>query len=610
MQIGRTGCPAGCVLLAAGMMLVLAAPAAAQYGGSYQGYQHSGSSSGVSSPPPTPTPRPMTQISMVVRASNSAGSLIVDPGKRIGIQVTVRCIGPSPARVTLAAMALDDRAGIVAPSRGSVPGSGTWNTAFQAGKVPGSYRLLFVAQDPSDTAKTTTRMVLVQVAAQDPALIVGGQVLHPVHGGTELFTKHRSWRSAVSIRTFIHPNWVEDEAKEILKNPDMRRIISDAVRLDRQRIGSSGKWPEQETFRSYSHVESVMSRYWADAGLNLSAATANEVGNVFLAWRRGGGMTVTLSEEVAASAGAGSRFIKVGNVLNAVGVVMIGLDFWNNMSSAESPVEAREAWYKAGYGSVDLYLANVIANTFGAAVALPGMFASYILNSSYDTLIKGHKQCWFKQMVRVAAAEDYLGKDIHDTRAVQKVKAAMASPKGLKAELMDWWLKEGPNWDGWMGGCGSWSLTEARGYRKAFVDRLMRTAEVEVDGVKYHPWSFYYSVSRMLVREQERKKALEMAEHLRDLEAAYLQRLHDIKMLGQAQLLSGGGTGPPLKGAAVAPHAWRLDEGWRTDEGGNVTLRLRGDDLSPQGTVLLDVRTADEKTYRFLVPKSALVEVR
>ncbi len=608
------------VLCAAGAVLLLAAPAGAQYGGFYEEPEQPARApraEATPAPSPTPTPHRLSQLSMrlSVLAESGGGSSarvpMVAPGGTVGLRVSVRCTGPRPERVVLTAMALDPGAGVLQPSRGSVPGTGTWTTRFRAARgLEDAATLLFVARDPSGDAASISRLFTLRVASLDPVMVVGGRILHPVRDSAKLASDHRSWRSSISLRTFINSHWVEDVASELLSDPEMQRIIHGAVRLDRRRIGSSGRWPETSSFRSYATLEGLMSRYWADGGLSLSAATANEAGNVFLAWRRGGGVTVTLSEEVAASVGGASRVVKTGNVLNAVGAAMILLDFWNNIGSAETPVEAREAWNKAGYGSVDLYLANVLGDTFGAAAALPGMFASYLLNTSYDTLIGGHKRCWFKQMVRVAAAEDLLGEDIHDTRAVERVKAAMLSRRGLKGTLSDWWLREGPNWDGWMGGCGSWNLSEARGYREAFADRLMKTAEVEVDGVRYHPWSFYYSVSRMVIRERERARALEMARNLLDLEAAYLQRLHETRLTGEARLLSGGGSGPPLVGAWVAPRAWRLEDGWRSGEDGSLTLRPRGDDLSPRNTLLLAVRMPDGRSFQFLVPRELLREVR
>lgn len=606
-------------LLSGIVVLTPAVRAAAQYGGFYEDYEQSVPAprpTARPTPRPAPTTQPRSHLSIRVIPAmdvdpDSARVPMVIPGGTLGIQVDVRCSGPRPRRVDLFAIPLDAGAGVLAPSRGSVPGTGTWITRFRASKdLAKECTLLVVAQDPAGKAPAVSRLFTIQLSTLNPVMVIGDRVLSPVRDSLELTATHRSWRAAISLRTFIKSHWVEDVASELLSDPEMHRIIREAVRLDRERIGASGKWPEKSSFRSYANMESLMSRYWADGGLSLSAATANEAGNVFLAWRRGGGVTVTLSEEVAASVGGASRVVKTGNVLNAVGAAMILLDFWNNITTAETPVEAKEAWYKAGYGSVDLYLANVIGDTFGAAAALPGMFVSYFLNTSYDTLIGGHKRCWFKQMVRVAAAEDLLGESIHDELVANRVKTAMLSPRGLKGTLTDWWLREGPNWDGWMGGCGSWNLSEARGYREAFADRLMRTAEVEVDGVRYHPWSFYYSVSRMVVREKERAKALEMARNLRDLEAAYLQRLHDTRLMARARLISGGGSGPPLLGARVAPKAWRLEDGWRSAQDGSVTLRVRGDDLSPRKTLLLTVQAPDGVSYLFLVPAEALGEVQ
>ena len=552
-------------------------------------------------PEPTPTPRRGGALTLSVRVPPGP----FEPGASIVLEAAVGATGAVPRHVSVAAMALDDRAGIVAPSRGTLPGTGTWRTRFRAGEIPGSWQILVVAQDRDGDLAAASSIVTVTIGAKDPVVVAGGRVLHPMPDTTELRSRNRSWKSELMFRRMFTRDPVGELAEKLESRPDYRELISDAVALDKRQIAMTGKWPDKERFRSHARLESIMSRYWADAGITISAATANEVGNVFLAWHRTGGAAVTLSEDVARSLGTGAKVIKVGNVLNGVGAAMIVLDFWNNMTSAETPVEAREAWYKAGYASLDLYLANAVGDLFGPAAALPGMFTSYILTNAYDTLIGGYKSCWFKKMVEQAVAENWLGDGPGDVQAVQQVMAAMQSPQGLKGTLMAWWENEAPTWAAWMGGCGNWDLAEARGYREAFVDRLMRTAEVEVNGRRYHPWAFYYGVSMQLVREARHRKALEIARQLLDLEAAYIETLYETRVDGAFTVRLGSADGPPLPGAAVAPAEWRFSEGWMTGPDGTVSVHLRETDLSPWGTLLLMVRPPNGPVRYYVVPPSA-----
>ncbi len=595
-------------MLCVAVTISLAAPAWGQYSGFYE----PAPLSAPAAPPatPVPTPQPTSRLSLTAQAPGTGSfPLTVALGATVSIRVDVAAIGPAPQTITLAAMPLDDRVGVLMPSRATLSGAGQWTTSLRVGQTEGVYQLLFVAQDPSGVAGASSAIATVRVSADNPVLIAGGSTLEPVSESVELRSRNRSWRNAVTLRKTTNPIWLNDVGNGLLNDPQYRAAVAEAVELDRKRIALLGTWPEQETFQSYAKLEPIMSRYWADGGITLAAATANEAGNVFLAWRRGAGVTVTMNESVARSLGMGAKVVKTGSVLNAVGGAMIMLDFWANMGNAETPVEAREAWYKAGYSSLDLYLSNVVAATFGAAAALPGMFTSYLLTNSYDTLIGGHKQCWFKKMVDVAAAEDFLGTDLADVRAVDKVMAAMRSPKGLRGTLLDWWETEASTWAGWMGGCGNWDLAEARGYPEAFVDRLMRSSEVTVSGTTYRPWAFYYSVSRKLVRERERAIALDTAAGLRDLEGAYLTQLHDTRYECSLRLEAGAGSGVPIPGALIVPREWDAQHGWRTDGSGAATARLRGDDLSPAGTLLMRVQVPGRGSWLFQVPASVLVEV-
>ncbi len=598
---------AGSILLFVAVLLLPAVSGFAQYGM----YVEPPRPEPAVRPPvqePTPTPTPAVgRLAIDVRMPDGA---VVAPGERLRLEVRVSASGVTPKQVSVVGMTLDDRAGDVSPAVDFLSGPGLWRTYFHAGEVPGSWQLLFIARDPDGRAKPATAVVTVHVSSTEPVLVTAsGRVIHAMPDTKELHLRNNSWRNRVWLRGFMARDRVGRLARRLETDREYKELVADAVRLDRRHIALTGHWPPKNEFRSHAHLESLMSRYWADSGITISAATANELGNVLIAWKRGSTPVVTLSEDLARSLGVGTRVIKVGNVFNEVGAAMILFDFWNNMTSAETPAEAREAWYKAGYASLDLYLANVVADTFGAATALPQMFVSYILTNSYDTLIGGYKKCWFKKMVEVAAAEDWLGDGPGDTRAVDKVKAAMKGPGGLKGALMKWWADEAYNWAGWMGGCGNWDLAEARGYREAFVDRLMRTAEVEAGGRVYHPWSFYYTVSMMLVRDAQHERALEIARGLIELDAAWMERLREIRVEGRFTVRRGDASGPPVRGAAVAPDEWHLDEGWTTGDAGTVTVRLRKFDLSPWDTLLLAVKVPEGKVYYFVVPPDAMVEV-
>ena len=602
-----------CVLAA--VLLGLAVPAGAQYGGFYNEEEFPPNPS----PPPsavtpTPTAKPSGALALSVTYRKRGLSprpfpATVPPGGMLAVEIRVMYEGTPPAVVRVAAMPLDDGVGVLMPSRGTLAGAGTWTTTLRVGSRPGSYPLLFVAQDAAGDLKAASALATVQVLSGTPALRVEGILVQPARDTVHRRSRNRSWRESVALRTMINPGWVREVAAGLVGDRSYEKAIAKAVAIDREKISMTGQWPKRESFRSYAKLESIMSKYWANGGITLAAATANQVGNVLVIWRRTPGLTITMNKSVARSLGTRASSIKVGNVQNGIGFAMILLDFWNNMSSAQTPVEAREAWYKAGYSSLDLYLADVVGNTFGAAAALPGMFTSYILMSSYDSLIGGYKQCWFKKMAEEAAAEDYLAEDTGDTLAVNKVLRAMESPRGLKGTLMDWWAGEAPNWGGWMGGCGNWDLAEARGYRKAFVDRLMRTNEVEIRGKRYHPWSFYYSVSRMLVRKREKKHALKAAAELRQLEGAYLTMLHDRVYRGTFRVVQADDPEVPIQHATISPVDWLHFAGWKSGEKGNFTAKVRGDDFSPLGTILVSVAAPQGQPRLFVLTRDVFQEV-
>jgi len=436
-----------------------------------------------------------------------------------------------------------------------------------------------------------------------------GIPIRAVADSPEIRALNRSWWAALTLRAWTSPNWFNNICEDLYRDRGFLQAVSSAVRIDRDRLNITHKMPPMEAFRSYATMEPIMSKYWADTGITLSAVTANEIGNVMLDWRSSPGLIIETTDDVTRILKIRTPTIKIGNVLNGVGAAMILLDFWSNMSLAESPAEAREAWHKAGYGSLDLYLSNVVANTFGAAAALPGMFTSYVLMNSYTTLIGGHKTCWFNKMVAQAVDAGYLSDDIKDSRAVNQVMAAMQSRKGLKGTLNDWWALEAPTWSGMMGGgCGNWNLAEARGYREAFVDRIMRTAEVEVNGKKYHPWSFYYSVSRMLAIEKQKELARDIANRLRDIEGAYVSTLQKKRYRGRFRVVSADSPDTPINTALTRPLEWDGAAWWQTDEDGFVDVQVNGHHFSPNGDILLRVKIAD-RLYAFVVPRSAFMEV-
>jgi len=611
------------LFLAVGL-LVLAFPAAAQYG-NWGGYEEP-EPAAPARPQPTPTPRvfrptptPVTKgtVRLVLNCRResaggetfSRGQLSLMAGETVQCEIKPVCTPYHAGSFAFTITSMNTEGVTVSPQHGGSPCGGSLPVRVRAGTKPGSYYVLIKAQHSRNAFPPLTRMFTAVIQSEEPRLLVGGRLLAPVPNPNDVDfrTRTRSWRAAISLRNFIYPHWTEHVAEELVNSGQWRDTVAKAVAVDRGRIGISGEWPKRQGFRSYARLESIMSRYWADGGITLSAATANEVGNVFLAWRRSPTLTITLDEQIARAAGAGGHVVKIGNVLNGVGFAMILLDFWNNATSAETPVEAREAWYKAGYSSLDLYLANVVGDTFGAAAALPGMFVSYILTNSYDTLIGGYKSCWFKKMVEQAVADHWLGTGIHDRVAVQKVLDAMKSWRGLHGNLMIWWTNEAPTWAGKMGGCGNWDLAEARGYKKAFVDRLMRTTSVEVNGRTYFPVAFYWAVSRMLVREREREMAKETARQLAQLEAAYLTKLHRQQYTATVRVVSASDANLPIPGTKIRPVDWSRG-GWVTGEDGTFVARLRGDDFSSSDLVSFLVVTPSGR-WVFELDRSAFQEV-
>ncbi len=623
--------PARALAVAVALLAVAAGPAAAQCG--YFGDMPCGGieSEPVAVPPTpaatptpshppvlpaTPTPPPAGSIALEVRWAAARGRprpspATVPAGTAVDLLVRADCTRDTSATLNLAAMALDAELGRTEPAHALVTCGGTWRLRFQAGSGTGRTAVLVAARDPRGRLRPASALVDVAVVPAEPVLAASDSDYLAEPYPDRIRSRTRSWRAAVELRRFIYPGrgWVAEVARSLTESPDMREALTEAVELDRGRLAATGHWPEASRFRSYARLEKLMSQYWAEGGLALAAGTANEIGNVFLTWHRSPGLTVTLSEEVARTVGSrGGHVIKVGRVLNGVGFTMILLDFWNAAASAETPVEAREAWLRAGYSSLDLYLSNVVADTFGAAAALPGMFVSFVLTNAYDTLISGHKECWWRRLVRQAVAEHYLGTGIHDRVAVDRVLRAMRSPRGLRGTLIDWWRAEGPNWAGKLGGgCGSWDLAEARGYTQALVDRLLHSRTVEVDGRTYSPTAFYWAVSRELVRERRNELARQVARGLLRLEAAYLETLHQRRYRARFQLVGAGAERTPIPGARVRPVD--RDDGVRTtDEAGWVTLELAGDEFSPSGEVALLVRT-EWRRWVFVLPRNAFREV-
>lgn len=617
------------VLLTVGILTASPAPVAAQYGygGHYQGGESgSGDSGGPGAPDPTPTPTPQPtptptptpapegRISLALTYIDSEGNQLefpasVSPGETITVRLDLKTLGNGPGSFRLSALALDERLGRPSPSRGSLSGAGVWSVTLQVGDEPGKFPLLFFAQDSSRTYRPESIIGTVEVGSPEPLLMAGDIPTHAVADSRELRSRHRSWWGALVMRNWTNPNWFANLADDLYRNRDLLNTVASAVRIDRDRLNITHEMPPKEAFRSYAKTEQVMSKYWAETGITLSAATANEIGNVMLSWRSSPGVSIGVSDDVLRVMKMSTPVIKVGNVINGVGAAMILLDFWSNMTLAETPAEARDAWNRAGYASLDLYLQNLVANTFGAAAALPGMFASYVLMDSYNTLIGGHKTCWFNKMVEQAVDAHYLGEGITDTRAVDKVMQAMRSRRGLERTLNDWWALESETWAGMMaGGCGNWDLNEAMGYRKAFVDRIMRSAEVEVDGKKYYPWSFYYSVSRKLALEKQKELAREIAEGLREIEAAYVSSLQKRQFSGTFRLVSANSPDVPLENTQVQPLEWEAGPWWQTDQEGHFTAQVNGHHFSPNGDILLVVQ-GDEQLYLFVVSRSAFVEV-
>ncbi len=606
-------------LFSAVVLVLTSTTATAQspYGGSYQEVSPSeggswGGSSGSSgfgreeptpTPLPTPTPYPRGSLALSVQPSPAT----VGPDETLELVVTMTAFGFVPGEYTIAALELEPRLGSVRPSRTSMSAGGTWTVRLHAGEFPGTYPLLFVAQDVLGNHSSASAMVSIEIT--DELIVQSNAGSFFAQADTaELRLRHKSWIEKVRFRTLSNPRWLQFLAEDIYRDSNWQAEIASATRIDRQRLNISHTLPQPEGTKSYLDIEPIMSRYWADGGMSLSMATANRIGDVFAVWRSSQGLVVTTSAEVAGALRVTTPGIKIGNVLNGVGATMILLDFWANMSNAETPVEAREAWYKAGYSSLDLTLANIVGNTFGSTAALPGMMVSYILTNAYDTLIGGHKSCWFKRMIRQAVDADLLSESIHDTRAVENVKEAMKSPRGLKGTLMDWWGREAPTWAGMMGGCGNWELAEARGYREAFVDRIMRTTEVEVDGKIYHPWSFYYSVSRMLVLDRRREMARDAAENLRKVEAAYISSLAQKRYRGGFRIVSGRTAPLPMANVLVRPLELDDRSSVRTDSEGWFTLEVRGHNFSPDGDILVAVTSA-EKDFVFVLPQTAFAEV-
>ncbi len=611
-------------------ILVVATPATAQYGygGYYQGGGSGGSDDGAGgsgepdtqqptpapTPTPTPTPRPEGRVSLSVSFVDSEGAERPFPAgvslaTEISIRLELTMAGGGPGDFRLSALALDGDAGRLFPSRGSMSGNGTWWVTLKVGEKFGTYPLLFVAQDRLGNYPAASVMANVVVNPSPPLLMAGGIPVRSAADSRQLQIQNRSWWTALTMRNWVTPNWFENLCDDLYHDRGLLDAVATAVRIDRDRLNITHQMPPKEQFKSYATMEPIMSKYWAEMGITLSAVTANEIGNVFVGWRANSGMVVTMSDDVARVLKVSMPVVKVGNVLNGVGAAMILLDFWSNMSLADSPAEARDAWNRAGYASLDLYVSNLVANTFGAAAALPGMFTSYLLTNTYDTLMGGHKACWFNKMVEQAVDSHYLGENMSDTRAIDKVARAMQSQRGLKATLTDWWLMEAPTWSGMMaGGCGNWDLNEARGYHKIFVEQLMRTAEVEVDGKKYHPWSFYYSVRRKLAIEKQKELSREIATKLREVEGAYISSLQKKSYLGEFQLISTDNPDTPIVNAVVRPLEWENTPWWQADEQGSFTAQVNGHHFSPAGNILLTVMV-DGQSYVFVVSRSAFVEV-
>lgn len=598
-------------------------PAAAQspYGGYYEPYEDpesSGNSQGGTTQPPTPTPIPPTPTPTPTPTPYPSGSLslsvspesaIVEPDGSLTFVVSMTALGYLPGQYTLSAMTLDEGAGLLSPSRTSLAGSGTWQVRLQAGAEPGPYPLYFSALDVLGNHSSASTILWFEIGG-DPLLVSAkGSNIPSVRDTAEIRLQHKSWMGQIKFRNLINPHWFEYLAEDLYQSRSWQQTISRATRIDRDRLNITKTMAPIEEYKSYTDIQPIMSKYWADGGITVNIMTMNQLGNLSKTWKASPHLVVDTVPGIGSTLRlkAPTKGISAGNVLNGVGAAMILLDFWSNMSAAQTPTESREAWFTAGYASLDLYLATIVGNTFGSVVALPGMMVSYVLTNSYTTLIGGHKNCWFKKMIDQADFDDFLSDDIHDTVAVNKVKAAMLSQQGLEKTLKKWWKNTGPNWDGWMGSCGNWNLTEARDYDDIFVDRLMRTAEVEVNGKKYHPWAFYYSVSQMLVRERRREIAREAAEDARKIEAAYLSTLAQTTYTGRFRAVSLSNPEIPIKGATVFPTDLRGGEKWRTNEEGWFTASIKGHGFSPEGNVLMTIRIG-EKDHLFVLPRSEFEE--
>ena len=597
-----------------GIILIGAVPVGAQgYGGMYVDHENDpgtsgGTTTGIDPTPtpifsatPTPTPRPSGKLSLSI----SPDPATVEPDGTLTLVVKMTAFGFVPGEYTIAALSLDERGGRVSPSRTSMAGSGTWQVHFHAGADPGSWPLLFVAQDRLGNHSAASTIVQIEIVVE-PLLVTTAGSIHPAADTSQTRRQHKSWWEEIIFRNLANPRWFEFLCDDLYQSHGWQQTISQATKIDRDRLNITKTMAPIEQYKSFTDIEPIMSRYWADGGIAVNMATANQLGNLSKTWKAAPHLVVSTTPGIGSTLRlkTPTQGISAGNVLNGVGATMILLDFWANMSKAETPTEAQEAWFTAGYASLDLYLATIVGNTFGSAVALPGMMVSYVLTNSYNTLIGGHKTCWFKKMVEQADFADYLSEDIHDTDAVNNVKEAMLSQQGLEKTLTQWWVGTGADWDGWMGGCGGWNLAKARGYNEIFVDRLMHTTEVEVNGKKYHPWSFYYSVSQMIVRDRKREMALKAAENIRKIEAAYLSTLAQTPYQARLRVVSADNPNNPIRFATVFPTEMEREKQWETDQDGWFTATIQGHNFSPQGTVLFTLRTNGE-THLFVVPQSA-----
>lgn len=600
---------------------VVTASAQSPYGGMYyedeeSDYEDDGSAGGEFQPTPTPIPRPTPSPTPTPQGRGKL-QLTVDPvlgtigpGGEVSFQVSMNASGYAPGQYLLKAMNLDPRMGRLAPAQTSLAGSGTWTVHVQAGEELGTYPVYFVAQDLLLNHTADSVLAYVDIVPNDPYLITPTISLIPGSNTDAFKRSHRSWIEQIRFRNFYNPRWFEYLAEDLYASRSWQRTISQATQVDRDRLNITKTMAPLEQFKSYTDLEPIMSRYWADTGIAVSMATANQIGDVMLTWRAKPHLVVQNTPGVGQTLGIKRpvQGIKVGNVLNGVGATMILLDFWANMSNAESPSEIREAWAKAEYASLDLYIGYIVGNTFGSAAALPGMMVSYTLTHSYDTLMTGYRECWYKRLVIQAMDADLLGESIHDTRAVNRVKDAMLSPIGLEKTLLRWWNAEAPTWAAKMGGCGNWDLAEANLYQIKLIERLMHETEVEIDGRRYHPWAFYYSVSRMLVIERRKEMAREAAEQIRLLESAYISTLEQTIYIGSFRLVSQHDPTIPVVNAHVQLTEDPTTGNWITDTEGQVSVQIPGHRFSPDGNALLTVRIGKED-FVFAVPQASFEKV-